>query len=162
MPHCASQAFWVTTRRRGETALPTHPCTCQCAVWRQAPERKKEITQMQQANQQQQGQSSALVVFMFLFMVFLCSQFVMFNSVFAYIVECIYIYIYTYVERERCICMYIHIYIYIEREREKERYVCMYIYIYIMYLFIYIVLVRTSPGQPSPPRSPPRSLRWRS
>ena len=32
------RSFWVTTRRRGETALPTHPCTCQCAVWRQAPE----------------------------------------------------------------------------------------------------------------------------
>ena len=28
--------FWATTRRQGETALPIHPCTCQCAVWQQA------------------------------------------------------------------------------------------------------------------------------
>ena len=27
----------MTTRWRGETALPTHPCTCQCAAWRRAP-----------------------------------------------------------------------------------------------------------------------------
>ena len=35
------RCFWVTTRRRRETALLTHPCTCQCAVWRQAPETKR-------------------------------------------------------------------------------------------------------------------------
>ena len=35
-PFVLPPAPLITTRRPGETALPTHPCTCQCAVWRQA------------------------------------------------------------------------------------------------------------------------------
>lgn len=36
----------VTTRRRGETALPTHPCTCHRAVWRRAPRTEPNRTEL--------------------------------------------------------------------------------------------------------------------